>query len=285
MLTSGYMQVIVSMLIWGSVGVFVRFADQPADVIVFVRVSSAFLALGLFMLSTGKSMLFPRWRWTIGAGLVLSLNWLFFFKAIQATTIGNAVFTYYMAPVFSILWAKLFLNEKLEKQAVKAMGLAVCGLLLMLSGYEFSLTSSDTLGILFGLTGALFYSLVVVTAKYLHDVPPLTLVLVQMGVSSLVFLPAIIQAPPTFSAISLAAMVTMGLLHSALALGLYFTGLAKVKVQHASILSYIDPVSALLYAYLFFAEVPGVYTLAGGGLILLASVLIIRRPQNQSASS
>lgn len=283
MLRSGYFQVIVSMLIWGSVGIFVRFANQPAETIVFVRVSSAFLALGLYMLCANKPFTFQRCRWTILAGLVLSLNWLFFFKAIQATTIGNAVFTYYLAPVFSIIWARFFLGEQVEKRALYALALAACGLLLMLSGYEFSLTSSDFLGILYGLTGALFYSLVVVLAKYLaDDVPPLTLVLVQMGVSSLIFLPSVLQSPPTITMVSLVAMLAMGVFHSAFALGLYFTGLAKVKVQHASILSYIDPVSALLYAYLFFAEVPTLYTFAGGALILLASILIIRRPSSQT---
>ena len=277
MLSSGYFQVIISMLIWGSVGVFVRYANQPADVIVFVRVFSAFVALGLYMLIVKQPFRFFRWRWTVAAGLVLSLNWLFFFKALQATTIGNAVFTYYLAPVFSIIWARLFLGEHLERRAFYALGLAACGLALMLSSYELSFTSSDFLGILFGLTGALFYSLVVVLAKYLTDVPPLTLVLVQMGVSSLVFLPTVLLSPPTFSTVGLMSMLTMGVIHSAFALGLYFTGLAKIKVEHASILSYIDPVSALLYAYLFFAEIPGPYTLAGGGLILVASVLIIRK--------
>lgn len=281
MLTSGYVQVIAAMLIWGSVGVFVRHAGQPADIIVFVRVASACAAIALYMAVTKKPFRFPRLRWLVASGAAISLNWLFFFKSIQATTIGNAVFTYYLAPVFSIIWARLFIGEQLEKRAIKAMGLAALGLLLMLSGYEFSLTSSDTLGILYGLTGGLFYSIVVVLAKYLDDVPPLTLVLVQMAVSTLVFLPVVLQAKPVFTLTGLAAMLTMGLLHSAFALGLYFTGLAKVKVQHASILSYIDPVSALLFAFLFLGEIPGFYTLAGGSLILLASMLIMRKPRNE----
>ncbi|SDF66124.1 DMT family transporter [Sporolituus thermophilus] len=58
-------------------------------------------------------------------------------------------------------------------------------------------------------------------------------------------------------------MLLMGLVHSALALGLYFTGLKSVKVQHASILSYIDPVSALLYALLIFGERPTITTMPG----------------------
>ena len=280
MLTSGYIQVLAAMLIWGSVGVFVRYAGQPADVIVFVRVASAFFAIGIYMLFTKKAFKFPRLRWLIASGVAIALNWLFFFKSIQATTIGNAVFTYYLAPVFSIIWARLFIGENLERRAIKAMGLAAIGLLLMLSGYEFSLTSNDTLGIIYGLTGGLFYSIVVVLVKYLDDVPPLNVVLVQMAVSALIFLPTVIQAKPAFTLTGLSAMLTMGLVHSAFALGLYFTGLSKVKVQHASILSYIDPVSALLFAYLFFGEIPSLYTLAGGSLILLASVLIIRRPQS-----
>lgn len=273
----GYLQVILAMLIWGSVSTFVRIADQAAPVIVFVRVFTAFIALSLYLFLRGKTVSLKGHRFlSILSGIALSLIWLFFFKAVQSTTIGNAALTYYMAPVFSIIWASLFLGEKLEKRSILALGIACAGISLILSGYEFSLSSGDFLGILYCLTAALFYSMVVMIAKKLTEIEPTHLVTVQMAVSSLIFLPLIAASHPVFTLTSVLSMVILGLVHTALALALYFGGLRWVKVQHASILAYIEPVSAPIYAFLLFAERPTPLILTGSLLILIASFLTVR---------
>lgn len=277
-LPKGYGEAVTAMLIWGSVGVFVRIAAQPAATIVFVRVFTAFLVLALFALLRKQPFSFAgHGPLAVLSGIFIAANWLFFFKSIQTTTIGNAVLTYYMAPVLAILWARLFLKERLERRFFQAIPLAGAGVVLMTSEYSFSLSSNDFIGILFGLAGAFFYSFVVVMAKYMSGITPRNLVMVQMGVSSLFFLPFVLFDPPTLTLPSTSAMITMGVVHSALALSIYFSSLQKIKIQHASILSYIDPASALLYAYLIFQETPGLYTLLGGACILLASWLVIRR--------
>jgi drug/metabolite transporter (DMT)-like permease len=273
----GYIRVILAVLIWGSVSIFVRLADQPAPVIVFIRVFTAFIALSLYIRIRGQTInLKGHFHLALLSGIALSLTWLFFFKAVQTTIIGNAVLTYYMAPIFSIIWAYFFLGEKLEKRSLLALGVACAGIGLILSSYEFSLSGGDFLGILYCLTAALFYSMVVVIGKKLTEIEPTHLVTVQMAVSSLIFLPEIVASHPIFNLASVLSMVLLGLFHTALALALYFGGLRWVKVQHASILAYIEPVSAPIYAYLLFAEVPTFLTLTGGLMILIASLITVR---------
>lgn len=276
-LSSGYLRVVIAMLIWGSVGIFVRWANQPAPTIVFFRVSTAFIALSIYLLWRRQPLQAQgHWRAALLSGIVLAFNWLFFFKSIQLTTIGNAVLSYYMSPLFSIVWARLFLHERLERQASYALLLATLGIGLVVSSYEFSLSNQDFLGIMFGLTGALFYSMVVILVKHLAAIDSSQLVLIQTGVATLVFLPLIIATPPVLTPMSLLSMLTMGVVHSALALGIYFSGLKTIKVQYASILSYIDPVSSLLFAYLVFGEIPTLYTMLGGTCILAASYLVMK---------
>lgn len=147
----------------------------------------------------------------------------------------------------------------------------------MMSGYEFSLQSQDFLGIVYGLMGALFYSLVTVMAKSFQGLDSVHLVIAQMAVASLFFLPSFIEARPVFTTVSVLCLLTMGVLHSAIALGLYFAGVKKIKVQHTSVLSYVDPVSALIFAFFIFGEVPTLYTALGGGLALLASYVILAK--------
>lgn len=272
----GYLRVILAMVIWGSVSIFVRIADQPAPVIVFIRVFTAFIALSLYIRIRGQSVnLKGKYILSLLSGIALSLTWLFFFKAVQTTIIGNAVLTYYMAPILSIIWAYIFLGEKLEKQSFLALGMSCSGIGLILSGYEFSLSGGDFLGIMYCLIAALFYSMVVIFAKKLTEIEPTHLVTIQMAVSTLIFLPEIVSSHPKINMTSMLSMILLGLVHTALALAFYFGGLRQVKVQHASILAYIEPVSAPIYAYLLFAEKPTPLTLAGSLLILIASFLTI----------
>ena len=283
----GYPGVILAILIWGSVSIFVRLADQPAPVIVFARVVTAFLALTLYLRLRGQSIrLQGHWRLAVLSGITLCMTWLFFFKAVQATTIANASLTYFLAPVLSIIWAFFLLGERLEKRALAALGVSGAGICLILSGYEFSLASGDFVGILYCLAAALCYSLAVVMAKKLSTMDPVQLAAAQMAVAAVIFLPVVATDPlhHPFTAVSVLAMILMGLIHSALALALYYGGLRQVKVQHASILSYIEPVSAPFYAFLIFQEVPSLLTLAGGLLIFVASLLTVQsgRPAAES---
>jgi drug/metabolite transporter (DMT)-like permease len=139
------------------------------------------------------------------------------------------------------------------------------------------LQGDDLLGIGSGLLAALFYALVTISGKKVSGMEASSLVLWQTAVAAVVLTPYVfwkgMTVPP---AMSLMAMVSIGVIHTALALTLYFIGLNRVKVQHVGVLGYLDPVSAILFAFLFFQEVPGLQTMIGGGMILISSYLILR---------
>lgn len=69
------------------------------------------------------------------------------------------------------------------------------------------------------------------------------------------------------------AVLVLVLVHTVFALYLYMDGLKKAEVKDVALLSYLDPLSAIFYAFLAFGEVPGPRTVIGGVLILLASAL------------
>lgn len=276
----GYVGVIAAMLIWGSVGIFGRYAEQSATVIVFFRVLSAFVVLSLYLLARGQ--LRRAWQqtkgqrgWVLFGGVVLALNWIFFFTAVQMTSVANAVLSYYLAPVLVTLLAPLLLRERLERRTLLAVGLAFAGTIIMNPLSEVS--RADLLGILAGVLAALFYALVTISGKKVSGVDATALTQWQTGVAVIVLLPYVLwQGLPTPSVQSLAVMCTIGVVHTALALTLYFQGLRRVKVQHVGVLGYLDPVSAICFAFLFLGEVPGFGTWIGGTLILVSSYLILR---------
>jgi RarD protein len=285
----GYLSIISSMLIWGSVGIFARKAGTEPLISVTFRVLFAAIAMGALALLPPKpgDGASPKGRggWRrrallLSSGLGLALNWLFFFKALATTSVTNAVLAYYVAPVLVALSSPLLLGEKLERRTLVATALAFGGICVMLYQPQ-SLRTTDILGIGYGLIAACFYAYATITGRWLADVPPAQLVLIQCVTATLVLVPAVLLSAGAGAlavpAGALLLLAVVGVVHTALALFLYFDGLRTVKVQHVGVLAYLDPVSAVLFAYLFLREVPTAAALAGGALVLGGSALLLQR--------
>ena len=275
------------MLIWGSVGIFARWAGQEPLITVTYRVLFASISLGLFSLvarrrTAGAGAKASPWL-LIGSGVALALNWLFFFKALSTTSVSNTVLSYYTSPVLVAVAAPTLLGERLERRTIVATAIAFAGICVMLYQPGHALSAADVLGIGYGLIAACLYATVTITGRWLAGVPAARLVLIQTTIASVILLPAVLltKGPGALTASpgALGLLVVVGLVHTALALILYFQGLKTVKVQHAGVLSYLDPVSAVLFAYVFLREVPSGASLLGGALVLGGSaLLLLRRP-------
>lgn len=300
-MAQGYLAIIASMLIWGSVGVFSRWAGQDPLVSVTYRVLFGAMALALVEWlrrgrqpsSAPKGTAKPGWIRTallLGSGLALATNWLFFFKAVTTTSVFNAVLSYYTAPVLVALAAPLVLRERLEGRTVVAMALAFGGAGLMLYQPGTSLSPSDLAGIGYGLTAAAFYAAVTLSVRKLADIGPTRLALIQTLTASVVLVPTVLLTPSLAGQAlgmglrPLLLLAVIGVVHTALALVLYFYGLGRVKVQHVGVLAYLDPVSAILFALLLFQEVPGLFSLIGGALVLGGSALLLLPAAPQPAA-
>lgn len=277
----GYLLMISSMIIWGSVGIFVRYIDQPPEVIVFFRVFIAFIVLGILKFTKKKDNIsnklsLKEYLILSMSGLFIALNWFFFFRAIKVTTIASATMSYYVAPVIVTILSVFLLKESINKKTLIAVGLSFSGIILMTLMGSQKGSNFSIVGVGYGLIAAFFYALVTISVKKLKDVPSHKICLFQMGISSLIFFPAI-KNMKRFNTLSLILMIIVGIIHTCIALNLYFEGIKRIKVQHVGVLSYIDPLGAVILGGIFFNEMPGVSTIIGGGMILSATYLILKR--------
>ena len=67
----------------------------------------------------------------------------------------------------------------------------------------------------------------------------------------------------------------LGLVCTALAYTMWTEGTSRIRVQHSSILGYLEPVTAPIYALLLLGQAISGWTIAGGALIVLAGILIL----------
>ncbi|MFW5786696.1 MAG: DMT family transporter [Halanaerobiales bacterium] len=272
----GYLLVISAMLIWGSVGVLARYIQLTSMEIVFYRVLFAFVFLLIYTLNHGNfsfSQVKKRWPSALLVGIILALNWLFFFRAVKITSIASATLSYYTSPLILTVLSLLFLGEKINKKIIIALILGFSGLFLMMIG-GLQLENVEFLGIIYGLMAAVFYALYTMSNKIFASLKAANAILLQTGAASLVFIPFIFTGSfPGFKDFLL--LLIMGLVHTGFALILYIKGLRLIRAQEVGALSYLDPVSAIIFALIFLGEIPGLPTVFGGLLILIGSYFIV----------
>jgi drug/metabolite transporter (DMT)-like permease len=218
--------------------------------------------------------------WYLFAALAASsiLNNLTYFYALGHTTISNAVFTHYTAPVFVAVLAPFLIAERLRRITLLALPVATAGMVMIVAaGGWISLDSAHLPGILAGTASGLGYAFMIIITRRLGQ-----LLLHHKAIILLLWITAAVTAPAALTSgctIGLRAGVLLaitGIMHSTTAPLLYFSALRRVLAQHAAILGYIEPLAAIPLAYLFLSEKPPLTALFGGLLILFSGYMIVR---------
>lgn len=272
----GYLKIITAILIWSSLGIFVRKIELPIASIVFYPslfatiFQSAILYRNKgFSISTFKA---PAPIFYILAPCSLT-NTLLYYYAFTHTTIANAVLTHYTAPIFVALAAPLFLKEKSAKSTWLAIIISSIGLWLIVGGL--SVNSEDFRGVIAGAASGLAYGIIILLLRTLSQThSPIFIVFIQNLIITFLLLPFITK---TFIPVySLFYLIAMGLIHSTLAPLLYVQGVRDVKANEAAILGYFEPMGAIILALVFLKETPGLKALFGGLLILYSGFIVIK---------
>lgn len=279
---SAYLMIAGAAVLWGTVGVFLRWVDVPGreHFVVFMRstISLAFLSAMVHFGGRRDQLRLGRHPLLLlGSGAVLTLHWVMFLKALNNLSIGDAEFITYLAPVFVALLAPLLIRERLEGSTVLALALALGGMgLISLTGKASGEPPSGT-GLFYALGAAVTYAFLLVILKYLReDTPTLTISFYQTAVNAALLLPFCAFRSFPVSPRGWASLLVLGTVHTALAGLVYVYAVKKVKAQHVGIIAYLEPLSAMVFGLVFLGEQPGWQDLAGGLLIVAAGAVVLR---------
>lgn len=282
----GYLEVGLASLINGGIGVVVAYAGMPATMLLCLRMVFAAAALGLVVAITGS------WRdlrtpgaplRVLGISVTLALNLILYFLAIRATGVAVAIFLSYLAPVYLAFVAPRVLKEKTEPVVYAALAIGLAGMaLILVPGLLFEGARLSAAGLVMAWGAGVMYAVYLLFAKSLRGlkVRSTPLVFSQSAFTAVVMLVpgllAVDAAGYAFSGVDLLLAALLGLVTTAFTFSLFMDGLHYIRVQHASIIAYVEPVSAPLYALVFLGQVPSRWTIAGGALIVAAGILVVR---------
>lgn len=270
------LRLILAMAIFGTLGIFVRNIPlDSAEIALYRAVLSAVLIGGYLLIRkeripvrTMKKELFLL----LLSGAAMGFNWILLFEAYKYTTVSIATLSYYFAPVIVTALCPVLFREHLSRRQVCCFLMSTLGVVLIIGASGFGSSGSDLIGIGYGLGAAVLYATVILLNKFIKNVTGIHRTFLQFIAALMVLIPYV-AATSGFHFMELsgkgwANLLIVGFVHSGIAYCLYFPSLKEMKGQQAAVLSYIDPLVAVVVSVTVLGEALTVSQVVGGVLIL-----------------
>jgi RarD protein len=285
------LELIASMFIFGTIGIFVRHIPLPSSIIALVRgfVGAFFVLLFVYLRKSKVDKGAIRKNFPILAlsGAFIGINWILLFESYNYTTVATATLCYYMQPIFVILASPFLLKERLTVKKAVCVLVALLGMVFVSGVLTTGIPAlSEAKGILYGLGAAFFYATVVLMNKKITDINAYDKTIMQLGMGAIVLSPYVMLTQDFGTAASSmtpalwALLLFVGLIHTGVAYVLYFDALKDLKAQTVAIFGYIDPIVAIILSALLLKENMGLYGVIGAVLVL-GSTFISEMPEKE----
>jgi DME family drug/metabolite transporter len=276
---------------WGLIAVLAGAVTVGAAPLAFLRLALAAITLAVVALVSGQlNLLRPGSHLPalIALGVVQAAHWWLFFEAVKRGSVALAVLTFYTAPVFLAVLAPLFLPERLSNVALGALvpgGLGIA--LVALAGVDGN--AFGWVAIACGIGSALTFAVLLVLSKRLLQAraAPLTIALWDCLVGSIVIAPGLLFAGGVIpdDVAEWGAVLLLGVVFTGISTLLYVALLRHVTAQAAGILTFLEPVSAVVLAWALLDESLSPQALLGAALVLCAGIAVVAlEPTDQTVS-
>lgn len=265
-----------AMIIFGTIGLFVRFIPLPSGETALYRAAMASVLLGVFIAATGQKIDFVQIKKQLPllliSGVAMGFNWILLFEAYNYTAVSAATLSYYFAPVIVTVACPFIFREKMTAKQWICFIMSTVGIVLITGTGSAEGVKNHTFGILLGLGAACLYAFVVLVNKFIKNVGGIHRTFLQFVSAALVLFPYVAFTGgfnlSTLDTVGWASLLTVGILHTGITYCLYFSSLKELPGQKVAILSYIDPLVAVLISVFVLSEKISVSQIIGGILIL-----------------
>lgn len=274
-------QFILSMIIFGTIGLVVRYIDLSSSETALLSSSIGCLFLMFVFFVMKKSIPWKLVKANASvlflSGIALGGNWIFLYRSYDYTTVTNATLAYYFAPVLVMILSPIILNEQLSIKKIVCIGVAIVGMLLIVGNGISAFGKGDLLGIFFGLVAASFYAALMLLNKFIQNMAKLEITIIQLGITALLLLPYVLFTERfgilEVSRSSIPFIILLGIVNTGIGFWLFFSGMQKLKGQSIAMLSYVDPFVAILISAVILQE-QMTFVQMLGGILLLGSTFV-----------
>ena len=282
------LQLNLAVLLFGFTGLFGKWLTLSPLVIVFGRVSFAFVGVSLLMFFSRRRVKLKRRR-DVGPMLLMSAllaaHWIAFFASIQVSNVAICLISFSTAPILIALLEPLFFPaESLRARNVFVAIVVTVGVAVATPSW--SLDNSATQGILWGLVSGLALAfLTLLNRQQVAHYSPFVITFYQMGLVAVLLFPAVWLSRPQITPRDLELLACLGIIFTGAAQLLFLRGLRGVSARLASIVSSgMEVIYGLILAAIILHEIPRARTLIGGAIILGATLYAMNSQRENAAA-
>jgi drug/metabolite transporter (DMT)-like permease len=283
--------VLIAVLLWSTGGVFIKLTTVDAYSVNLGR--SFFAALTVAVYLFYKKALKFDW-FSVLSGIFYAATLSSFVYANKNTSAANAIFLQYTAPVYILLLAPLLIKERMRRVDLFTVAACLGGMALFFfdANQPSSSGGNNTAGIIAGLISGLSFGIYFVLLRHprgrQHD--PSLSVLTGNLIIVFAMIPFVLSDVPDPRLNDFLAIGYLGVVQIGLAYLLFTYGVSMgVRSLDASIIGFFEPLLNPVWVFLFVGEIPSIWTIAGGTVILAAvllhTILISRQKAAQKRRS
>jgi drug/metabolite transporter (DMT)-like permease len=284
----GIILVAISAAAFGTLAIFGRYAyadGMDTLTVMFLRFSlAAILMLPLLVVRREQLPRGSVLLRLIGMGAIGYVGQTFaYLTALRYASAGLVALLLYLYPVFVALLAALVLHEPITRLKGLALGLALTGMVLTVGPLE-----GQVIGVLLAIAGAVIYSIYIIVGtdvmKHASAVQSSSVIFAAAGMSAGVLM--LVKGPhlPTTGQ-GWAAILSIVVIATLIPVAAFLAGLERIGPTNAAMLSTLEPVVTVLLAYWWLHETLTPVALIGGGLILMAVLLLTHSELRHSQPS
>lgn len=265
----------IAMMFVSTSGVLGRFISMPPPLTIWWRSFLAIFCLGVYVwykkinlkINSKRDL-----RTILISGFFMGAHWITYFYALKLSGVAIGMLAMFTYPIITVFLEPIFFKTKLNIKHVFLGGLVLIGIYFLTP--ELTIKNNVTLGVLFGIVSAVFYSIRnILMKKKTGSYHGSMLMFYQMIVIAILLIPVLFifeASPSTNDWLGLAALA---LFTTAIGHTLFVLSMKHFSIGTISIISSVQPIYGILFGMLFLSEIPASKTIIGGVLILSTVVI------------
>ena len=270
------LSLILSMAAFGTLAPFVRNISVSSGELALYRAVLAAILIGTFLIVTKQKIPFrslgKELYLLLFSGIAMGFNWILLFEAYKYTTVAISTLSYYFAPVIVTVVCPFLFKEKMTQKQIICFVMSTIGLALVVGITDLGSGGNDAVGVAFGLGAAVLYATVILLNKFIKGVTGIHRTFLQFLAAIAVLTPYVFCTSGmnlgSLNGTGWICLLVVGLVHTGITYCMYFSSLKELPGQEAAILSYVDPLVAVIIGVLLLKEPLNWQQLVGGALIL-----------------
>ena len=265
----------IGVMLFSFSGIIAQYVQVPSILAAMGRVFCSSLLLFTIAKIKKESLKLDSRKDYIGiiaTGMVLAVHWVTYFHSIQISTVAIGAITFSTFPLFITFIEPFVFREKSKLSSIIRALIVLIGVTITIP--EFSLNNQTTLGIFWGMVSSFTYAIATMANRYFSKkYPSRTVCIYEQGTAATVLLPSFFFVEAVWRVQDIISIIIVGCVCTAFAYSFYITAQRRVRAQTAGIISGMETVYGIFFAFLLLGEIPTIRELVGGAIILSAALI------------